>query len=455
VRRALVVAALFLAPAAAAQAATPLLDLRPGTTLPRVENCIPFGDNALYAPFAGVVYKDVPAFRMNRGDVIAFDLGRENDVPVRRNIWFAVANKNPTERIYGGERVSDGIRALAWIKVVSETQMPKHPYGNGVVGDYELQFTAEDDFDFPGGGFVVGVSGSPPATFADAGCARDQVMVVTNNFDASGHFYSRFFFKPELTLNTLDNFDRLRYPKNGADHASMWGMTISPGGTYRIDVTTFIAGNYVPGPPWNLCRPPRSAPLRIYYAGDDRGFSAHSLAYRTNQQVIVVPDADIDADGWADDTEKVNDTNPTHAYASDAIADGKIDAADNDEVLGDCHLLHAVGEATTENMRIAVNRVGAHQVLARFVGDAADPLVFVPHQSFGASWDLTVTIDDSGEEPRVTVFGDHDGFPELEVYINDVHVYGWAAPPFPYSFTDTLALLPPMEVPVEVASDLP
>lgn len=59
-----------------------------------IGNCIPFGDNDHFG-FTGFIYRNVPAFTVKRGSKIAFDLGRENDVDVRRNIYFATANVNP------------------------------------------------------------------------------------------------------------------------------------------------------------------------------------------------------------------------------------------------------------------------------------------------------------------------------------------------------------------------
>ncbi len=118
--------------------------------------------------------------------------------------YFAVANKNPAAPVLvGGNVVSQGISALAWTQVASDGQTPETPRGNTVIDDYELRYTAEADFDFPGGGLIVGVAGSPPASYVDAGC--EQVLVTTRSTDASGHFYSRFFSKPHLHAGLLDD----------------------------------------------------------------------------------------------------------------------------------------------------------------------------------------------------------------------------------------------------------
>lgn len=59
-----------------------------------VGNCIPFGQNDAYG-FQGFIYRNVPAFTLQVGDKIAFDLGSQNDVDTRRTIFFAPANINP------------------------------------------------------------------------------------------------------------------------------------------------------------------------------------------------------------------------------------------------------------------------------------------------------------------------------------------------------------------------
>ena len=168
-----------------------------------VGNCIPFGNNTTFG-FTGFVYRNVPAFELVPGCAFAFDLGRQNNVDVRRNIYFAIANINPAPAVVMGFNiaVSQGITALAWTQVVSDSQIPQNSTGNNIQGDYELIYSAEAPFSFPGGGLVVGFGGSPPGAFADGGC--DQVLVQTTPNDASGFFYCRFFNKPDQTLGVLD-----------------------------------------------------------------------------------------------------------------------------------------------------------------------------------------------------------------------------------------------------------
>jgi hypothetical protein len=168
-----------------------------------VSNCIPFGNNVDYG-FSGFIYRNVLPFSLEVDDRIAFDLGALNDVPARRNIYLAVGNKNPDPpEVVGGNVVSQGVAATAWVKVVSEAHSPGgRPRGNSTIGDFELRFHAEAPFDFPGGALIVGVGASPPGQYLDGGC--DGLVVSTSSLDASGQFYARFCLKEDQTLAALD-----------------------------------------------------------------------------------------------------------------------------------------------------------------------------------------------------------------------------------------------------------
>lgn len=186
-----------------------------------VGNCIPFGTNTLFG-FTGFIYRNVPAFSLGPGSKIAFDLGALNDVDVRRNIYFATANTNPAPAPAMFNVVPQGIFAASgWTRVVSDAQTPENPRGNTVSGDYELRYAVEAPFTFPGGGLLVGFGGSPPGAYADFGC--EQVLVQTDGGDASGHFYARFFFKPDQTLGVLDVLTG-----GGGNGVALGGVVILP-----------------------------------------------------------------------------------------------------------------------------------------------------------------------------------------------------------------------------------
>jgi len=86
--------------------------------------------------------------------------------------------------------------------MVTDAQTPQNPRGNLLKDDYELVYTAEASFDFPGGGLIIGFGASPPGAYADTGC--EQVLVSTISSDASGLFCSRFYGLPDQTSGLLD-----------------------------------------------------------------------------------------------------------------------------------------------------------------------------------------------------------------------------------------------------------
>jgi hypothetical protein len=176
-------------------------------------NIVPFGNNVVFG-YTGFVYRNVPAFALEVGDVVAFDLWVPNSAAVRRNIFFATANKNPAACEFNPftlDVTSQGVAASAgWTMVVSENQVPQDPSGgDGVSGNFELRYVAEAPFVFPGGGLMVGFQGSPPATFADATIdnGADGFLVGTDCNDPGGQFYVRFLFAPDLTTDVIDTGD--------------------------------------------------------------------------------------------------------------------------------------------------------------------------------------------------------------------------------------------------------
>jgi len=178
-----------------------------------VGNCIPFGNNTSYG-FTGFIYRNVPAFQLKIGGHFSFDLGALNDVDIRRNIYFAVASANPSGGSVGGQN----IRAISWTKVVSDSQTPLNPRGDTIKGNYELTYTAEAPFNFPGGGFIVGFGGSPPGAYADFGC--EQVLVQTTPADLNPFFYRRFYFQLDQPLGVLDSAN--------SDPFALGGIVIKP-----------------------------------------------------------------------------------------------------------------------------------------------------------------------------------------------------------------------------------
>jgi hypothetical protein len=162
-----------------AQTVTTITGSNPAT----VNNCFPFGSGVLAAgvswpPNYGFIYQNLPAFDINPGDILAFDTGALNDVPVELQIEMAATTVN------GGDIPG------AYTTLVSNTQTPVNPLGDAIVGNFEMQFTAEAAFSFPGGGLSIRFSNPSAAYTADVTC--NQNLAWYTSADPSGLFVKRF-----------------------------------------------------------------------------------------------------------------------------------------------------------------------------------------------------------------------------------------------------------------------
>jgi hypothetical protein len=204
-----------------------------GTVSQFGSNCIPFGNNTSYN-FTGFIYRNVPAFTLQPGDRIAFDLLAVNSQDIRREIYFAAANINPAAAVPSNSSapVSQGIHATNWVKVVSDTHIPLNPRGDSTFtrGNFELMYTAEAPFSFAGGGLIVGFAGSPPAAYADNGC--EQMLAAAQHDDPSGYFYARFYYHSHLTTGPLDvsgNSDLFSLAQMSILHGPFSSVVVIPG----------------------------------------------------------------------------------------------------------------------------------------------------------------------------------------------------------------------------------
>lgn len=228
--------------------------------------------------------------------------------------------------------------------------------------------------------------------------------------------------------------------------------------TFKVSFSTFIPTNYVSGPPQSFCLvapqlwPPKiTGPQHLVFAGDDRGFDPNATSFRTRQTVGLVPEESSSSSGVG--TAPAELVGESKAYAPDALAgDNRVDPADDDAVLHDCHLLQDRGFASTSNMHVDVTRVNAHQVKAHLYGGAGNPLV---SGAPDIDWDLTLTIDTSGSKPHWTLSGKHDGFPAYEVYVDGQTLYTYSPGPGPYGLGDIVKLFPPLDITVNSSGDLP
>src|SRR5207245_2115559 len=124
----------------------------------------------------------------------------------------------------------------------------------------------------------------------------------------------------------------------------------------------------------------------------------------------VVPEKALSADGIKAGTVAQNWVGETKSYAPDALP--VIDAASDDAVLHDCHLLDDRARASKADMHVEVQRiVEDHAITVRLHGSAENPLVlFAPP----IEWDFLVGIDTSRQKPTWTIQGDRVAFPAFE-----------------------------------------
>lgn len=237
-------------------------------------NVIPFGINTTFG-FTGFIYRNVPAFSLEIGDVIAFDLRQANDVAVRRTIFFAAANKNPEACEYDAftDQITNpqGIAAASgWTQVVSEAQIPQNPLGDDVLGNFELRYTAEAPFTFAGGGLLVGFRGSPPATFVDSNSLGSATVATCT--DPGGQLYARFYLQPDQTTAILDTPGT-----NTGSGSQIGGMVIFPaggGGTSCSDGITAARGDVAS----SLANRPVVRAILLFYLSRIQGGSTSAVA---------------------------------------------------------------------------------------------------------------------------------------------------------------------------------
>ena len=153
-----------------------------GAATPNASNCFPFGGflaDGGWGPNFAFVYKDIPAFDLRSGDVVAYDLNAPNDTDNRMDVAMAGTTVN-------GNDVNKGPFAT----VATSAQTPANPRGDSVTGNYELQWTASAPFDFGGGGLLVRFS-NPAGPFATDNTCDANIGGASGPGDASGFFVGR------------------------------------------------------------------------------------------------------------------------------------------------------------------------------------------------------------------------------------------------------------------------
>ncbi|MCZ6863360.1 MAG: hypothetical protein O7I42_24390, partial [Alphaproteobacteria bacterium] len=226
---------------------------------------------------------------------------------------------------------------------------------------------------------------------------------------------------------------------------------------FMINFTAFIPADNVTGGP-QFCFTFEFTPptRRLFFKGDNRDFSPTSNFFRVRELVTVIPNESADPDGLKEGSIQ-RLVKETRSYASDALADGKIDENDEDGIKNDCVLFHDAATASNASMSVTVTRLTADSVQVDLDGGPSNPLLGNIGQVLGSlDWDFTITIDTSTGTPEWTLTGRHDGFPAYEIYINDIEIYRRSPGPAPYQFrTQVRKLLPPLDVTVSESGTLP
>jgi hypothetical protein len=149
---------------------------------PTVGNCFPFGDGDTWLNYMAFFYVNVPAFNLQPGDILAFDLGAQNGADPQLQIEMAT---------HDGATWPNTDASSPYTTLVTNTQTPENPNGNTIVGDYELRYTVEAPYSFPGGNLIIRFSNPSAAYRTHTSC--DQVLVRANASDTSGFFLGRTY----------------------------------------------------------------------------------------------------------------------------------------------------------------------------------------------------------------------------------------------------------------------
>jgi hypothetical protein len=192
IRLVIAVAAALLAGGQAAlpsAGASTTVTVGPVTSGPGASNSYPFGLSPVgeWGEYAGFIYKNVPGFQLKSGDTVAFDTAGENEVDIGLEVGMAATTVN------GGD-----VPAQAFTTVVQNSQLAASPRGDTTVGNYELRWTAQAPFSFPGGGLAIRFNNPSPAFAADMTPTAMTPANITSA-DASGFFVERFHGDPDGT----------------------------------------------------------------------------------------------------------------------------------------------------------------------------------------------------------------------------------------------------------------
>jgi len=192
-----------------------------------------------WGPFGAMVYRNLPAFDVEPGDVLAFDLGAVNDYAPSVDIAFAP----------GMDPVSNNFTdpAAAFTPVVSNTQVPSK--GNTVIGDYDVEYQIEQPFSFAGGTLFIQVSNPSALYQQDNTCT--QVDVYGDLNDSSTFFVRRILGSDTtypwtgMNLNSFNNGAVAFRITNSPSMTADLGVTISGPPSVLVEADYSYSVDYV------------------------------------------------------------------------------------------------------------------------------------------------------------------------------------------------------------------
>ncbi|MEZ4361847.1 MAG: OmpA family protein [Kofleriaceae bacterium] len=144
--------------------------------------CALGSDGEIWQPAMGFVYRNVEPFALVPGDTIAFDLqmraGDPDDLGFRPQLDLALAHASDPSLPFK----PDDLPGSDFITVA--TAATAASAGNRTVQDYELTFTVDQAFTFPGGGLIIRVM-NPRGVLSSKGIG-DCLPVITADRQPSG-----------------------------------------------------------------------------------------------------------------------------------------------------------------------------------------------------------------------------------------------------------------------------
>jgi len=152
---------------------------QPGTTkIPFT--CTKDTENNLWPPAMGFIYRNVENFELVPGDTIAFDIqmpaGDPDDLGFRPELDIALAHaSDPLTPFKPDDLPGSDFTIVAHDGIASGA-------GNRIVEDYDLVFTVDAPFSFPGGGLIIRVT-NPKGVLADTTLCR---LAITADTQPSG-----------------------------------------------------------------------------------------------------------------------------------------------------------------------------------------------------------------------------------------------------------------------------